>query len=203
MADLEHVLDEEFLGRLRQFVRARTPSPQDAEDVVQDVLVKLLKKGGVVAPGSVRPWLFTVARHEIYDRWRSSRPRVGPLEDVAAPVAVGDNGAVAYLAQCMEPMLSSMTEVDRDLLRRVDVLEESQAVLAGQLGLSASGLKSRVQRARRRLRALLEGCCEVERDRRGTPVSYRLKPERPCPCSRPGDLENERAASGATGPCGA
>jgi RNA polymerase sigma-70 factor (ECF subfamily) len=44
----------------------------------------------------------------------------------------------------------------------------SQHEMAARLGLSPSGAKSRVQRARRRLKALLLDCCALELDRRGT-----------------------------------
>lgn len=181
MATYEQTVDSEFLLRLRQYVRRRVPTLSDADDVVQDALVKLLHKGQDVAPASARAWLFTVARNLILDRWRSPRrEREGLAGDEAAAAAESDREVIAYLAQCLEPMLETMAEQDRELLRRVDILEESQAQIARGLSLSASVVKSRVQRARRRLRELLEGCCAVERDRRGTPIAYERLPGGSC-----------------------
>lgn len=200
MATYEQTVDAEFLARLRQFVRWRLPTGHDAEDLVQDALVKLLHKGGSVPAESARAWLFTVARNLIRDRWRAPR-RGTTLPADAEDVSAGseDRDAFTYLARCMEPMLATMTADDRDLLRRVDILEESQAEIARALDVSASVVKSRVQRARRRLRAILEGCCTVEKDRRGTPISYRLRPDRPCPCSEPGDFEGAATPSRSGG----
>jgi RNA polymerase sigma-70 factor (ECF subfamily) len=82
----------------------------------------------------------------------------------------------------MEPMLMLLSSDDRMILQRIDMLGESQAEVARELGMSISGLKSRVQRARQRLRAQLEGCCAVERDRTGQPTDYQRRPDRPCPC---------------------
>ncbi|MGE3165465.1 MAG: sigma factor-like helix-turn-helix DNA-binding protein [Planctomycetota bacterium] len=79
-------------------------------------------------------------------------------------------------------MLERLDREDRIVLQRVDMLGESQAEIARELGMSMSGLKSRVQRARQRLRAQLEDCCAVERDRSGRPVDYRRRPDRPSPC---------------------
>ncbi len=181
MATYEQTVDSDFLLRLRQYVRRRVPTQSDADDVVQDALVKLLHKGQGVAPESARAWLFTVARNLILDRWRAPRRERAELGDDPAAAAVeSDREVVAYLAQCMEPMLESMAEQDRELLRRVDILEESQAEIARSLALSPSVVKSRVQRARRRLRSLLEGCCAVEQDRRGKPIAYERLPGRSC-----------------------
>jgi RNA polymerase sigma-70 factor (ECF subfamily) len=59
---------------------------------------------------------------------------------------------------------------------------------ADQLGISVSGMKSRVQRARRQLKDLLEHCCKIEFDDAGAVANYR--PAEPaCGC-------------GAATPCG-
>jgi RNA polymerase sigma-70 factor (ECF subfamily) len=55
---------------------------------------------------------------------------------------------------------------------RVDVDGQTQLNAARDLGLSLSGMKSRVQRARRDLKDLLERCCAVDVDRRGGVSDY-------------------------------
>jgi len=181
MDSYDVALDAEFLKRLRHFVGRRVPSPADADDVLQDVLVKLLRKGGSVPAEAVRAWLFTVARHEIHDRWRTRGRTSGPVPEVPARDEEDDD-TIAYLSRCMAPMLASLPPEDRDLLQRVDVLGASQAEVARSAGLPLSTVKSRVQRARARLRDVLEGCCRVERDRRGTPIDYERRAECPSPC---------------------
>jgi RNA polymerase sigma-70 factor (ECF subfamily) len=57
----------------------------------------------------------------------------------------------------------------------------TQVAAAAQLGISASGMKSRVQRARAQLRDMLVSCCEIELDRRGGITSYRPR-NGPCGC---------------------
>jgi RNA polymerase sigma-70 factor (ECF subfamily) len=59
----------------------------------------------------------------------------------------------------------------------------TQAEAARRLGLSVSGMKSRVQRARARLRAVVDACCRVELDRRGGVVAYEPR-GRACGASR-------------------
>ena len=53
---------------------------------------------------------------------------------------------------------------------------------AEKLGVSISGMKSRVQRGRRKLKNVLLNCCEVELDRRGGPVDYRRRNPDACDC---------------------
>ncbi len=176
-------LTDEFLSRLRAFVRRRVRTEHDADDVVQDVLAKLLRHDAAVRAGSVHAWLFTTARRAIIDRARAERRDAAlPDGDLSGDHLAGDPSASADLARCLEPMMASLDSDDRALLERVDKKGESQAALARELGISASGLKSRVQRARRRLRAVLEDCCAVDRDGRGAPADYRRRPGRPCPC---------------------
>lgn len=170
----------EFVARLRAFVRRRVRTDADADDVVQDVLAKLAQQGTEVE--SVAAWLFTVARRAVVDRARSARPTEALPEGAPAPDPAEDASALADLARCLEPMLAELEPEERELLRRVDMAGESQADLARQLGLSPSGLKSRVQRARRRLRSVLDACCAVEYDRRGTPVDFAKRPGGPCRC---------------------
>jgi len=50
----------------------------------------------------------------------------------------------------------------------------SQKELSEKLGISYSGAKSRVQRGRKKLKYLLEGCCHIESDRYGNIVDFRI-----------------------------
>jgi RNA polymerase sigma-70 factor (ECF subfamily) len=178
-----NALTAEFLTRLRAFVRRRVRFEHDAEDIVQDVLTKFVQFDAAIEAQSVYAWLFTVARRAIIDRARVSRPVASGEEAAAIAIEPADDPSVSSeLARCLEPMLESLSRDDRIILQRVDMLGESQADIARELGLSMSGLKSRVQRARQRLRLQLEDCCAIERDRIGQPSDYRRRPDRPCPC---------------------
>ena len=172
----------EFLSRLLAFVRSRVRSDADAEDIVQDVLYRLFRKGEHSIGGSIHAWLFTVARHAIIDRHRTRRS-TAPIDAVPEPsVALEEGSAGAELARCLEPMLGSMATEDRSLLTRVDGSGEAQSDIARELGVPLSTLKSRVQRARARLRRRLEECCSIELDPRGYPSGYERRRGRSCPC---------------------
>lgn len=176
-------LNHEFLARLRAFVRSRVRSEHDAEDIVQDVLTKFVQHDDSIDAQSIYAWLFTVARRTIIDRARLSEPlQTSDSADAVAIELADDPSVASELARCMEPMLEALSSEDRIILQRIDMLGESQADVARELGMSMSGLKSRVQRARQRLRAQLEDCCTIDRDGIGQPADFRHRPDRPCPC---------------------
>src|SRR6266511_6297398 len=100
-------LSTEFQKRLRAFVRRRVQTDADADDVVQDVLTKLVLHGSR-PPGSVHAWLFTVARHVIIDRSRTRRNHVDlDALELAEEPSEGE-GAAGELARCLGPMMSAL-----------------------------------------------------------------------------------------------
>lgn len=81
----------------------------------------------------------------------------------------------AEVASWLEPMLSLLPEEDRKALRLADFDGMSLKDLAARLGISVTAAKSRMQRARRRLKKVVHDCCHIEMDRRGNAVGYTRK----------------------------
>ena len=69
-------------------------------------------------------------------------------------------------------MLGQLHPTARDALTRVDLDGQTHREAAAQLGISVSGMKSRVQRARRELKAQLIACCQVRTDSSGALADY-------------------------------
>jgi RNA polymerase sigma-70 factor (ECF subfamily) len=126
-------------------------------------------------------WVHQVARSAIVDfyRRRAARPE--------SPAGSGvDNGATTFdqvpadearteLAHCLRPLLGRLDDKYREALELTELQGFSQVAVAGQLGLSVSGMKARVQRGRAQLRDLLLECCHVELDRRGGVAGFRAR----------------------------
>jgi RNA polymerase sigma-70 factor (ECF subfamily) len=165
---------------LGRFIAARIADPADAEDVLQDVLAHAAAHlPRLRQQDRLHAWLYRIARNAITDHYRRRRPATappGPGPAVPSPDTPEPDGEDAVLA-CLQPMLQRLTPADREALLLADAEGLPQAALAQRLGLSVSGAKSRVQRARRRLRAVFESCCHIDRDRRGTAIA--LAPHTP------------------------
>ena len=171
-------LDESWtdtLDRLQAFVAARVQDRELAADITQDVIVRSIASGALERVDNPAAWLYRSARNAVIDHYRTRRQHAS-LEDLDAwPAQDGDdlpNDATRELSRCLQPMLDQLPSSARDALVRVDVDGQTQLRASRELGLSLSGMKSRVQRARRDLRDLLEQCCAVDVDRRGGIADY-------------------------------
>lgn len=164
----------ELGDRLRVYVGRRV-NPGDADDVVQSVMVKLLERRAEIDADSVRAWLFTVTRNAVAEYYRQHRPSVDldtfgdvPETDDVDPA----DRTIGNLSDCLDPMLRMLAQSDAELLRRIDLQGEAQTELAASLGIPLSTLKSRVQRARTKLRSAFDQCCAIDLGRNGAPIAF-------------------------------
>jgi RNA polymerase sigma-70 factor (ECF subfamily) len=180
-ADTER-LWQDLHASIHQFVSRRVREPADAEDIVQRVFLKTHRSlPDVRETDRIHAWIYKVTRHAIADHFRAPAARrevaagdtldLQPADDAGAP-ADDESSAFHELARCLQPLVGALSEADQQALRLVDIEGVSQVDAASQLGLSVSGMKSRVQRARARLRLVVEDCCRVELDRRGEVMAY-------------------------------
>ena len=163
----------ELGASVRRFVGRRVNDPHAADDVTQDVLLKVQSQLGTLPPEDRLPaWVFATARNAVVDyyRARAVRERVAPGGGVEVAADVTDDerqSAVAELAPCVAKMVDRLPSPYRDAMRLADLDGLPQQQVAQRLGVSLSGAKSRVQRARRQLREMILDCCNIERDRHG------------------------------------
>ena len=137
-----------------------------AEDLLQDVFLKAMRQGKhFCSLANARAWLFEVTRNTVADQLRRARETIELPEDLAAEQEALP--AVDGLMACLPRVLGELSEEDRDAITRCDLEGMSQADYAALLGISLPGAKSRVQRARTRLKARLTEACKVRLDTQG------------------------------------
>ncbi len=153
--------------QIRSFLRHRLGDAQAADDVLQDVFFKAMRQGkNFCALDDPRAWLFKVAHHALVDRARSQHP-AEPIEALAEVLPAPDAepvSAVAALQGCLQRVLGEMPPDDAELLRACDIGGQTQADYAQAHGLSLPAVKSRLLRARQRLRSRLVEVCRVHFD---------------------------------------
>jgi RNA polymerase sigma-70 factor (ECF subfamily) len=151
---------------LRCWLRHRLGSAADAEDLLQDVFIKAMRQGErFCAIDNARAWLFEVARNALADRLRLARDTVELPEDLRAEIE--EAAAVDSLAACLPRVLFELSQEDREVITLCDIEGLPQEEYARRKGLSLPGAKSRVQRARKRLREQLTQACQVRLDAAG------------------------------------
>src|SRR5260370_29218845 len=166
---------EAFHFPLQQFMRRRVCDEATAEDVLQEVFLKIHQH--VETHRDVKKlesWIYQITRNAIIDSYREPRPTTSleAAEVLDMPEELPDDDVVSELLPFVRAMVRSLPELDRQAL----VLTQSQGLpqkeLSERLGLSFSGAKSRVQRARERLKQQLLECCHFELDRRSHIIHY-------------------------------
>jgi RNA polymerase sigma-70 factor (ECF subfamily) len=163
-------------GELRAYLRHRTPRHEDADDVLQEVFIKALRQGSNFCQVSnPRAWLFQVARNALADRLRVAHEHIALPDDLASP-SIESPPAVDGLTQCLPRVLAELSDQDRLAITLCDIEGWSQQALAERLGISLSGAKSRVQRARKRLKAKMELGCRVLYDESGRVAGFTPRP---------------------------
>ncbi len=181
--DFEAVYDR-FGAELQAFLRRRVPDAATADDLLQSIWLKVHERLPELRDAErVAPWLFQVARNALVDHQRRIRPTEALPSEVAPATEATADGP--DLGPAVLRFLDVLPPEDREALRLTEFEGLTQRELAERLGLSLSGAKSRVQRARARLREQLEHCCRFEFDRRGNiieahPYGKECAPE--CPC---------------------
>jgi RNA polymerase sigma-70 factor (ECF subfamily) len=200
--DVEESRWRELRARLGAFVGRRVGNPEDAEDVVQDVFVRMQRNiGALSSTERLDAWAFRISRNAIADHYRSPKRRdvggeaAAKVTDELATDGLGGepcNDARAEMARCVAPMVRGLPDDYRRAIELTELQGMTQAAAAERLGLSVPGAKSRVQRGRARLKEMLLRCCKIETDRRGRVVAFEARDGEGCsPCGdeRRGQVE--------------
>jgi RNA polymerase sigma-70 factor (ECF subfamily) len=191
---------QELHVNLRAFIARRVRNQADVDDLVQRVLLQIVKGLGSLRDADrVHAWVYRTARNVIVDYYRSAGSRrehpagdgadLEAAEPPAAPtVSEEDDGAaLRELAACLSPMLARLSPAAQEAIRLVDLEGATQVEAARQVGLSLSGMKSRVQRGRQELRAVLEACCRIDLDARKSITAYTARHPDACGCGGCGE----------------
>ena len=156
----------EVASQLRSFIRSRVRDHAAAEDILQEVFIKIHEKLPTVrASERLEAWVWRITRNAIADYFRKQRP-TEPIPTDLAPTSQDPHDA-PDIRPCIRRFLHELEPAYREALLLTEWQGLTQDQMGKRLGLSSSGAKSRVQRAREQLKKLLLDCCEFELDRRG------------------------------------
>jgi RNA polymerase sigma-70 factor (ECF subfamily) len=172
---------ETFHAPLQQFIRYRVSDDATAEDLLQDVFLNIHQHVDTLKDvKKLESWIYQVTRNAIIDYYRSIRTTTTLEDPEALQLAedLPDEDVISELFPCVRAMVTSLPAQDRQALILTEYQGLTQKELAERLGLSLSGAKSRVQRARAKLKQQLLACCHFELDRRGHVIDYQPR----CAC---------------------
>jgi RNA polymerase sigma-70 factor, ECF subfamily len=172
---------KELERHLRPYLARRVASPADIDDLLQDILLRLHQ-----GLGSLRDeerfggWVYRIAHSAIVDQSRR-RTRAPRLEstDEPQPAHSSDDAAVQLqsdLGECVALFVGRLPSPYREAITLTELEGLSQAEAAEMLGISLSGMKSRVQRGRDKIRHMFDECCQISIDARGRVIECEPRP---------------------------
>jgi len=144
----------ETQGALKAFIHRRVRDKAVAEDILQDVFVKMYTRMDQVTDSEkITPWIYQIARNTITDYFRSQSKSVSWLDLNWESDQPNLNDCVHA---CLKEMLLTLPAKYRQAIELTELENLSQMQLAERLNISYSGAKSRVQRARQMLKRKMD-----------------------------------------------
>ena len=167
-------------SELVSFVYAKVKDKSTAEDIVQDVFVKVHTRSGQLREAEkISGWIYQITRNAIADHYRTSNKSLDPVNIDWENDQHELNDCVAH---CLKVLMGTLPEKYRIPLELSELEDVSQYELADRLNLSYSGARSRVQRARKMLKDKLDELFHIRTDAYGNVIT--CEDRIPCRCDR-------------------
>jgi RNA polymerase sigma-70 factor (ECF subfamily) len=162
-----------FSRAMHRYLLHRVKNRHDADDLLQEIFVKIhLKLPTLTQRESLPAWVWQLTRNTLLDYHKKRRLPIAELDQ--ADFLATEHPPETFnqhLAECVQTFLELLPPDRREALQLADLQNVPQKMLAAQWGLSHSGAKSRVQRARGELHGLFNQCCRIEADKYGNVTS--------------------------------
>lgn len=154
-------------AELRRYIAKNVSDVDLAEDIIQETFLRAMVQGqSFCTLESPRAWLFQVSRNLLTDHWRKQRRRGALPEDFESTWAEPEHvdEPLDGLLDCIEPNLRYLSSSDESIIRACDLNHQTVQHYANEHGLTLSAAKSRLLRARTRLRTSMIARCGVQFD---------------------------------------
>lgn len=165
-----------YRSTLYRFILARVNDPAMAEDIIQDVFIKVYESLNTLKDQrKILSWMYQITRNVIVDYYRRQRSTEDIDKDVLVEEPNFEEDIKKELAQCLLPMINQLPYNYQQAIKMAEFDGLPQQKIAQEQGLSLSGAKSRIQRGRKLLKKLLLECCRIEFDHQGRVFNYECK----------------------------
>lgn len=162
-----------FSQSMHRYLMRQVGNRHDADDLLQDIFLKIhLKLPTLNAEQSLSAWVWQITRNTLLDHYKKRRlpsTELSQAEWIAQETAP-DNFNQS-LAMCVRMLIDLLPQAQQEALLLADLDHISQKELAERWGVSYSGAKSRVQRARTDLHGIFLHCCAIQADCYGNIMS--------------------------------
>jgi len=149
----------------RRYVRSvyslalrRLGDPQSAEDATQEAFAAVWRSARTFRPerGAAAPWLYSIARNAVVDRFRARTPLAAVPDSPDEGPGPENRAEHEWLRWRVHRALEELPETEREVLALAYWGERSQSEIASELGIPLGTVKTRTRSGLSRLAALLE-----------------------------------------------
>lgn len=172
----------EIESRLRPYIARRVASRADVDDILQEIFIRTYRGLANLQDGErFGSWVYRIAHNVIVDSHRArNREPFESLPEIPdrADADTDDDeikGLQADLGTCVALFVARLPSPYREAITLTELEGLTQQQAADMLGLSLSGMKSRVQRGRENIRDMFDECCRISVDCRGRVVECEAK----------------------------
>ena len=170
-----------FNSHLKAYIVSQIKNEHDAKDVLQDVFLKIhdnLHKLRDV--DRLESWIFQITRNKINDYYRLQKKNQKLTDNINKEISDDDHltDFDAYSlpdSSWLKPFVDELPVKYRQALVMTEYENKHQREMVDELGLSIPGAKSRVQRARKKIKELILACCHFDFDHFGNVLEYKSK----------------------------
>jgi RNA polymerase sigma-70 factor, ECF subfamily len=164
-----------FDSQLADLICRKVNHQECCNDILQEVYIKvILNIDKIEKADNVRSYLLKIADNAVVDHYRKelNKKNVTFSEDFVLLEETHANDQSLKLADCcLKPMIESLEPIYREALILIELEGLSQQQYAEKVGISYTNAKTRVQRAREKLRKIILQCCQYQFDKYGNIVS--------------------------------
>jgi RNA polymerase sigma-70 factor, ECF subfamily len=179
----------QFHHSLLALIRSKIRSKEDAEDILQNVFIKISSNVDKLAEEEkLKNWIFTITRNSIIDYYRASASRKSISVDNVMEESILEEeqmDSTKGLDQCMNTMIGLLPAEYKDIIIDAELNGVKQKDLAEKYGMAYPSMRSRVQRGRERLKQLFYNCCQIQTDSLGNIIEAKSRTDCDSPC-KPG-----------------
>jgi RNA polymerase sigma-70 factor, ECF subfamily len=172
-------LHTQFHEALRRYIASKINNRADAADLLQEVFLKIADKiDSLKDAEKITHWVFAVARNAVIDYYRKKPEKIAAALPAALEESIADEhefDTTKGLEHCLDGFIRQLPPEYRDIILDSEIKGIKQKDLAEKYRLAYPSLRSRVQRGRQRLKAMLINCCAIETDKRGNVLNAALK----------------------------
>lgn len=162
---------KEFNGQLLSFLKTKINDFEIAKDILQDVFIKVHQKIDTIKEKEkIDNWIYKITKNAIIDYYRRKKLRTTSYlnREIFKDIDLENSS----FTKCLMPFIKQLSDKEQDVLIKTSFENISQKKYANLNNLSYSTTKSRVQRAKKKLKKKFSDCCKVKADKYGNIVSY-------------------------------